>query len=220
MVTPAARRKAVADAHALHGVSERRACQALAVDRSSVRYRSRRPDDGVVRERLRVLSRERRRFGYRRLHLLLAREGHVMNQKKLCRLHMEEKLQVGRGGEAVSGSWARARRWWFPRLPISAGRWISSAMRWPMAVVSASWWSWMTSRGNAWRWLPTRRCRGAGSFVNWMHWSPDADGRRRSSATMAPNSPAWRCCAGARANGLTGITSPPASRCRTGSWKA
>jgi putative transposase len=98
MVTPAARRKAVADACALHGVSERRACQALTVDRSSIRYRSRRPEMGVVRERLRALSRERRRFGHRRLHLLLAREGHVMNQKKLRRLYTEEKLQVRRRG--------------------------------------------------------------------------------------------------------------------------
>ena len=98
MVTPAARRKAVADARAAHGVSERRACQVLGVDRSSIRYRSRRPDDAVLRERLRALSRERRRFGYRRLPLLLAREGHVMNQKKLRRLYAEEKLQVRRRG--------------------------------------------------------------------------------------------------------------------------
>lgn len=52
----------------------------------------------MVRERLRALSRERRRFGYRRLHLLLAREGHVMNQKKLRRLYTVEKLQVRRRG--------------------------------------------------------------------------------------------------------------------------
>ena len=98
MVTPAAKREAVAHLRTMHGVSERRACCVLAVDRSSVRYRSRRPDDGDVRERLRTLSRERRRFGYRRLHLLLAREGIVMNHKKLRRLYREEKLQVRRRG--------------------------------------------------------------------------------------------------------------------------
>lgn len=43
----------------------------------------------------------RSRFGYRRLHLLLAREGHTMNQKKLRRLCTEEKLQVRRRGEAL-----------------------------------------------------------------------------------------------------------------------
>ena len=98
MVTPAARREAVAHLRAAHGVSERRACLVLRADRTSVRYRSRRPDDDEVRERLRTLSRERRRFGYRRLHLLLAREGIAMNQKKLRRLYREEKLQVRRRG--------------------------------------------------------------------------------------------------------------------------
>jgi len=98
MVTPAAVRSAVAHVRANHGVSERRACLVLGADRSTVRYRSRRPDDAAVRERLRELSRQRRRFGYRRLHLLLAREGHAMNQKKLRRLYREEKLQVRRRG--------------------------------------------------------------------------------------------------------------------------
>ncbi|WP_425387998.1 IS3 family transposase [Azospirillum halopraeferens] len=96
MVTPAAVRSAVAHVRANHGVSERRACLVLGADRSTVRYRSRRPDDAVLRERLRELSRQRRRFGYRRLHLLLAREGHALNQKKLGRLYREEKLQVRR----------------------------------------------------------------------------------------------------------------------------
>lgn len=98
MVTPAARREAVAHLRAVHGVSERRACHVLSADRTSVRYRSRRSDDAEVRVRLRSLSRERRRFGYRRLHLLLAREGIEMNQKKLRRLYREEKLQVRRRG--------------------------------------------------------------------------------------------------------------------------
>ena len=98
MVPPAAVRSAVAHVHANHGVSERRACLVLGVDRSTVRYRSRRPDEAAVRERLRELSGQRRRFGYRRLHLLLAREGHAMNQKKLRRFYREEKLQVRRRG--------------------------------------------------------------------------------------------------------------------------
>jgi putative transposase len=54
-------------------VSERRACSALEVDRTSVRYRSRRPDDAPIRARLRELAAIRRRFGYRRLHLQTAR---------------------------------------------------------------------------------------------------------------------------------------------------
>ena len=78
---------AVRDAH---GISERRACALLGADRSTVRYRSTRPDDGALRARLRGLAAERRRFGYRRLGLLLAREGLRPNHKKLRRLYREE----------------------------------------------------------------------------------------------------------------------------------
>ncbi|MFG1306054.1 IS3 family transposase [Xanthobacter autotrophicus] len=98
MVTPDARRKAVAHACAAHGVSQRRACQALGVDRTSVRYRSVRPDDAPLREAMRAVAGERRRFGYRRIHIMLRRQGIVMNQKKLRRLYREEKLQVRRRG--------------------------------------------------------------------------------------------------------------------------
>jgi putative transposase len=81
-----------------HGVSERRACSILTIDRSSVRYRSTRPDDAMVRERMRAVAAVRRRFGYRRLQIMLAREGLVMNHKKFRRLYREEKLQVKRRG--------------------------------------------------------------------------------------------------------------------------
>jgi putative transposase len=96
MVTPAARREAVAHLRSSFEVSERRACAALGVDRTSVRYRSRRLDDPVCRARLRELARVRRRFGYRRLHVLMCREGLVMNHKKFRRLYREERLQVRR----------------------------------------------------------------------------------------------------------------------------
>jgi putative transposase len=98
VVTPAARRDAVAHLREVYSVSERRACRAIGVDRSTVRYRSVRADDGALRERLRSLAAERRRFGYRRLHIMLAREGILMNQKKLRRLYGEERLQVRRRG--------------------------------------------------------------------------------------------------------------------------
>ena len=61
-----------------------------------MRYRSIRPDEPAVRARLRELARLRKRFGYRRLHVLLAREGIRMNHKKLRRLYAEERLQVRR----------------------------------------------------------------------------------------------------------------------------
>jgi putative transposase len=79
-----------------HGVSERRACLIVGADRSTVRYRSRRPDDARLRLRLRELAAERRRFGYRRLHVLLRREGETLNHKKTQRLYREEGLSVRR----------------------------------------------------------------------------------------------------------------------------
>jgi putative transposase len=63
-----------------------------------MRYRSVRPDDAVLRARLRELAAVRRRFGYRRLLILLRREGTRVNHKKLRRLYREERLQVRRRG--------------------------------------------------------------------------------------------------------------------------
>jgi putative transposase len=93
-----ARREAVAHLREQHAVSERQACRAIGAVRSSIRYRHRRGDDGAVRARLRALAAERRRFGYRRLHVLLVREGGRINRKKLRRLYAEERLQVRRRG--------------------------------------------------------------------------------------------------------------------------
>ena len=105
MVTPAARREAAAHLHQVYQVSQRGACQAIDADRSSVRYRRRRPDDEVIRVRLRELAALRRRFGYRRLHILLQREGLTLNHKKLRRIYAEERFQVRRrGGRRALGT--------------------------------------------------------------------------------------------------------------------
>ena len=98
MVTPDVKRKAVERACKEHGVSQRRACTILNVDRSSVRYKSVRSDDADLREAMRQVASERRRFGYRRIHVMLERQGIYMNQKKLRRLYREEKLQVRKRG--------------------------------------------------------------------------------------------------------------------------
>lgn len=87
MVTPDAKRKAVPHACTVHAVSQRRACLALKIDRSTVRYTSTRPDDALLREAMKAAATERRRFGYRRIHVMLDRQGIVMNQKKLRRLY-------------------------------------------------------------------------------------------------------------------------------------
>ena len=63
MVTPAAHREAAAYLRSAYEMSERRACRVLGVDRTSVRYEAVRPDEGVLRERLKTLAQKRRRFG-------------------------------------------------------------------------------------------------------------------------------------------------------------
>lgn len=98
MVTPAAKRKAVARLKEGFGMSERRTCKAIGCCRMTVRYETSRPDDGKLRERMKAIAQERRRFGYRRLLVMLRREGLVVNHKKLFRLYREEKLAVRRRG--------------------------------------------------------------------------------------------------------------------------
>jgi putative transposase len=78
--------------------SQRRACGLVGLEPKTYRYASKRPGDGEIRARLRVLAGERRRFGYRRLHILLAREGVRLNHKRLFRLYREEKLGVRKRG--------------------------------------------------------------------------------------------------------------------------
>ena len=78
-----------------HGLSQRRASALAQIDPKTVR-RNPVPDSPDIRGRLRVLAGERRRFGYRRLGILLEREGIVMNKKKLFRLYSDEGLSVRR----------------------------------------------------------------------------------------------------------------------------
>lgn len=94
MVTPAVKREAVAHLKAQLGLSERRACQIAGADRKMVRYRSQRAPDTALRGRLRDLANERRRFGYRRLFVLLRREGEPSGINRIYRLYREEGLTV------------------------------------------------------------------------------------------------------------------------------
>ena len=75
-------------------MSERRACCIVAADRKMVRYHSCRPADTELRARLRELANQRRRFGYRRLFILLRREGEPSGVNRIYRLYREEGLVV------------------------------------------------------------------------------------------------------------------------------
>jgi len=94
MVGPAAKRAAVAHLQATMDLSERRACRIVSADRTMIRYRPRRPDDSALRDRLRDLANVRRRFGYRRLFILLRREGERSGINRIYRLYREEGLIV------------------------------------------------------------------------------------------------------------------------------
>jgi putative transposase len=94
MVGPAAKREAVAHLRSVLQMSERRACTLVAADRKMIRYRSRRPPDIELRTRLRDLANQRRRFGYRRLHILLRELGEPSGVNRIYRLYREEGLTV------------------------------------------------------------------------------------------------------------------------------
>ncbi|MBY3391079.1 IS3 family transposase [Rhizobium laguerreae] len=94
MVGPAAQRDAVTHLKAVMGLSERRACQIISADRKTIRYRSSRPPEVDLRAKLRDLANERRRFGYRRLFVLLRRDGEPSGVNRIYRLYREEGLSV------------------------------------------------------------------------------------------------------------------------------
>lgn len=96
MVKPAQVRTAIAWAQEAYGVGERRACRALGASRSSVRYQSQRPSHDALRQRLRELAAVRVSWGYKRLHVILRREGWQVNHKLVYRLYTEERLALKR----------------------------------------------------------------------------------------------------------------------------
>ena len=95
-MTAAARRAVVAEWRAAAGLSERRACRFLGTARSSQRYRGRRVQPPGLRERLTELAAARPRWGYRRLWVLLRREGYAVNWKRVYRLYRDAGLAVKR----------------------------------------------------------------------------------------------------------------------------
>lgn len=89
------RRQAVLRALKDHPVSQRRACVLIGVDPKAVR-RDRPPDNPEIREEMHKIAEKRRRFGYRRVGIMLERKGMFTNEKKLYRIYREEGLSVRR----------------------------------------------------------------------------------------------------------------------------
>jgi len=118
-------------------ISERQACRYLNVNRRMVRYVRIPKDDGALRVRLEELAAERRRFGFRRLAVLLRRDGVVVNIKRVLRVYREANLQVrkrlkrrvalGRGAPAPASRWpGKDDRLRVRRLPCYEGARYSS----------------------------------------------------------------------------------------------
>lgn len=104
------RRAVVTELQAAHGISERRALRWTGFPRASVRYRSRRPEQALLRERIRAHAADRPRWGYRRIHVLVRREGLRINQKRVYRLYRDEGLAVRRKGKRKRSSAPRVVR--------------------------------------------------------------------------------------------------------------
>ena len=121
MVTPAGRREAAGLVCQTLGVSERRACQVVEVGRSTVRYEPHARDNEPVIRRMRELAQKWKRYGYRRLAVLLRREGMTINAKRVYRLYRQEGLTVRRRrrrkvvsrprGEGLAALMQRNERW-------------------------------------------------------------------------------------------------------------
>jgi putative transposase len=91
---PARKRQLVDEVRSVWQVSIRRACQALPVDRSTYHYRCKRTGQAILMKRIKEIAETRVRYGYRRIHVLLRREGWLVNSKRVCRLYREMGLQL------------------------------------------------------------------------------------------------------------------------------
>ena len=92
---PVRKRKLVDDTRGEWGVSIRRACRVLLVDTSTYHYKSRRTGQAGLEQRIKEICQTRVRYGYRRVHVLLRRDGWRINQKKTRRIYRELGRHVG-----------------------------------------------------------------------------------------------------------------------------
>ena len=122
VLKPARKREAVTCLAEGHGVSHRRACGLIDLGRSTLYYVSQRKDDRALRMRLRELAAALPRFGYRRLYVILRREGWQINHKRVYRLYGEEGMSVRTKKRRKRAS----RCLLFPQRQTNGGVWMSS----------------------------------------------------------------------------------------------
>jgi putative transposase len=126
VVTPAGKRKAASVMVTEFRRSQRQACRLVELSRTTCRYRSRRPGDEELRQKLRELAHHRPRFGYRRLGIFLRRDGYRINHKRLLRLYRAEGLALPRKRP-------KKRLWQRPKPLLPA---VRPNERWSMDFVS------------------------------------------------------------------------------------
>jgi putative transposase len=127
MVSPAVQRKAVQLLQGALSLSERRACRIIGAHTRTVRYQSKK-QDAALTERIKAIAAERPRFGYKRIHILLRREGLAVNHKRVYRLYRQENLAVRR----------RKRRRYTAMPRVVPGVPTRKNERWSMDFVSDS----------------------------------------------------------------------------------
>ena len=137
MGRPALKKQAVAYVMSHHGLSRRRACRLVKQHRSTDYYRSVKDPRTELRVRMREIANVRIRYGYRRVHVLLRREGWRLGRSQAYRLYSEEQLQL-RFASCPSGArWSyRASTALSRRRAARSGAWISSPISSAMAPSS------------------------------------------------------------------------------------
>jgi len=131
VVAPVARRHVVEYIKQTHSLSERRACKLSGLDRSSFRYQPKPDKNTEIRVRLRELAEQRRKFGSPRLLVLLHREGHLVNHKRVERLYREEGLSLR----------SKKRKKRISHLRVVLDRPDQANQHWSMDFVSDSLWN-------------------------------------------------------------------------------
>ena len=109
-----------------YGVSERHSCRLIGLVRSTMRYRAHGRDDSALRLRIKELAKTYVRYGYKRIHTLLLREGWRVNHKRVYRIYLEEELSLRTKKKKKRASHARVP------LPMPSGM----NERWTMDFVA------------------------------------------------------------------------------------